>query len=363
MACGEQLELQLDQEKVYWLDSRPSEKGRSVVVSLLDDGETADVTIAHHNVRTLVHEYGGGAYCVSEGIVYYVNVDDGCIYRQRVGSSDALPLTIADEGFRFADLTIDVRRNRILCVREEHSRTSGTVNNTIVAVSLSNNNNDSPPQAGTILCQGCDFYSSPRVSSDGRHVCWISWNLPHMPWEASQLWLAHIEDDGSFSTPVLVAGTTSSSAGSSTTSDSGASTLPPAAAPSPPPPPPPKAATTTASNESIFQPEFCPTDGLLYFVSDRSGWGNLYRYRFSENEVTTDGGATNQAGNLSYGGHIEEVFVREGCECAEPQVNTPPPPACLIICILSRHSSPPSSSHIHYSGILVTPPTPSTTIT
>ena len=110
VACGEQLELQLDQENVYSLDARPSEKGRSVVVSLLDGGKIADVTIAHHNCRTLVHEYGGGAYCVAKGIVYYVNLDDACIYRQSVGSTDVSVLTKADKGFRFADLTIDVYR-------------------------------------------------------------------------------------------------------------------------------------------------------------------------------------------------------------------------------------------------------------
>ena len=174
VACGEQIELQLDNENVYWLDSRPSEKGRSVIVSSVEGGDDiADVTIAHHNVRTLVHEYGGGAYCVSNGIAYYVNLDDACIYQQRVGSTDVSILT--KTGFRFADLTVDVHRNRILCIREEHSSISNTVNNTIVAISLTTSD-DSQPQEGTVLCQGCDFYSSPRVSSDGKYVCWIRYD-------------------------------------------------------------------------------------------------------------------------------------------------------------------------------------------
>ena len=172
-----------------------------------------------------------------------------------------------------------------------------------------------------------------------------------MPWEASQLWMAKIDTDGSFSSPVLVAGTTSiSSSASSSSCSSATSTTPlPPSTTTPTPPPP--------TNESIFQPEWCPIDGMLYFISDRTSWGNLYRYRFSEvdetdnvdksgkvdnlYDETEDELNSDMNGNLNgergktrliqqkggratiQRGQIEPVFVVEGCECAEPQVMTP----------------------------------------
>jgi dipeptidyl aminopeptidase/acylaminoacyl peptidase len=228
-------EVTLAGEAVYWLELRPEENGRCVVVRRGPEGALADQNPAPFNARTRVHEYGGGAYLVhpdSHGI-YFSNFSDQRFYRVRAGG---IPEAITPEGeFRYADAVLDRGRERLICVREDHTEAGGEPQNTLVAVSLA-------AGAGTgvrVLASGADFYSSPRLCPDGRHLTWISWNHPNMPWEGTDLWLAPVLADGGLGRAERIAG---------------------------------------GPAESIFQPEWSP-GGTLYFVSDRSGFWNLYRRR------------------------------------------------------------------------------------
>lgn len=225
----------LDGADIYWSESRPTEGGRSVIVRRTPAGQVQDVTPAPLNVRTRVHEYGGGSYTVHQGVVYFANFADQRLYRQAI-ASDPAPIT-PEMPWRYADLVVDAPRDRLICIREDHTG-EGEAVNTIVSVPL-----DGSDQ--TILVTGNDFYSSPRLSPDGTHLAWITWNHPDMPWDATELWLAAVTPTGAIAQPQKIAG---------------------------------------GPQESVVQPLWSPA-GSLYFVSDRSNWWNLYRYELASGEV------------------------------------------------------------------------------
>ncbi len=216
----------LDGDDIYWLEGRPAEKGRSVLVRRDPDGSTFDITPPPFSVRTRVHEYGGGAFCIASGTVYFSNDPDGRLHRQRPGE-EPQPLT-AGGAFRYADIVVDSSRNRLLCVREDHSE-NGEPRNEIVAVDL-----DSGQVAP--LVRGADFYSNPRLSSDGKSLAWIEWSHPNMPWDATNLRVGSLAGSGIKGGKAIAGG----------------------------------------KAESVLQPEWAP-DGALYFLSDRKGFWNLYR--------------------------------------------------------------------------------------
>jgi dipeptidyl aminopeptidase/acylaminoacyl peptidase len=225
-------QIALDGDDVYWVETRPTEKGRYSVVKLAPGGETADITPANFNVRTRVHEYGGGSFAVSGGTIIFANFTDQRLYRQAAGAQpQAITPPILEAELRYADGVIDIGRNRLICVREDHTIAGREAVNTIVAIDL----NGALDQQ--VLASGNDFYSSPRVSPDGTRLAWLAWDHPNMPWDGSELWVADVLDDGSLADKTLIAG---------------------------------------GKEESIFQPEWSP-DGTLHFVSDRTGWWNLYR--------------------------------------------------------------------------------------
>ena len=227
-------EIELDGETIYWSEGRPSDGGRCPIVRYVK-GEVQDITPSPFNVRTRVHEYGGGSYFVSEGIVYFSNFVDQRLYRQSPGAAPE-PLTPAAE-FRYADAVSDRPRNRLICVREDH-RAEGEAVNTIVAINFDTPLENGGQDSGQVLVSGSDFYAAPRLSPDGLRLCWLSWNHPNMPWDGTELWVAAVLPDGSLGEAERIAG---------------------------------------GLAESIFQPEWSP-DGRLYFVSDRTDWWNLYRW-------------------------------------------------------------------------------------
>ena len=219
----------LDRGCSYWLEARPQEAGRTVLVRRTPQGDRTDLTPAPFNVRTRVHEYGGGAYAVKDGVIVASNFTDQRLYRLEERGAPQ-PLTPASEGrLRYADLEPDLGRGRLLAIREDH-RAEGEAVNTVVAVDLSGGDE------GRVLIQGHDFFSSPRISPDGDRMAWLSWDHPNMPWDGTRLWSAEIAADGGLGEVRQVAG---------------------------------------GAREAIVQPAWSP-DGRLYFVSDRSGWWNLY---------------------------------------------------------------------------------------
>jgi dipeptidyl aminopeptidase/acylaminoacyl peptidase len=221
-------QARIDGKDIYWIESRPQEGGRKVVVRRTPDGTLEDITPPPFNARTRVYEYGGGDYVVHDGTVYFSNFADQRLYRNHPGENP-LPATPAGS-FRYADAEISRQQNLLICVREDHS-TSGEPVNSLVSIDL--NGGDTV----RTLVSGSDFYSSPRLNPEGTRLIWLCWNHPNMPWDGTELWIADLNDDGSLSGASRVAG---------------------------------------GEKESIFQPEWSP-DGRIYFVSDRTGWWNLYR--------------------------------------------------------------------------------------
>jgi dipeptidyl aminopeptidase/acylaminoacyl peptidase len=231
-------EIQLDQGDVYWLEGRPDEDGRYVVVRRRADGAIEDVTPAGSNVRTRVHEYGGGAYLVADGTVWFVEFTDQRVYRLTPGSE---PTAITPEpersaGVRFADFDLTPDRRHLVCVRESHHGDAAEdVENEIVALP---SDGDGEP---VVLASGRDFYASPRVSPDGSRLAYVSWDHPNMPWDETEV----VAGDLDLPTGVRDAVTVAGGAG---------------------------------AGESAILPAWSP-DGVLHLVSDRgTGWWNLYRW-------------------------------------------------------------------------------------
>ncbi len=233
-------QIELDGDDVYWVEGRPLDGARNVVVRRTADGETHDVTPSPFNVRTRVHEYGGASFAVADGVVFFSNYADQRVYRQDPGNSPR-PLTPAAVDLRYGDGVIDQRRGRMVCVREDHTVEGREAVNTLVSLDLEEGG------AAEVLVSGNDFYSSPALSRDGTTLAWLTWDHPNMPWDGTELWVADLRTDGSLADRRRVAG---------------------------------------GPDESVFQPEWSP-EGALYFVSDRTGWWSLYRLRGGEAEHLT----------------------------------------------------------------------------
>jgi dipeptidyl aminopeptidase/acylaminoacyl peptidase len=228
---------------VWWAEGRPDEGGRVVLMRRPQGGEPEAVTPAGTNVRSRVHEYGGGAWClVGSNLVLFVDFVDQRLYRQRLGEK---PVAISPEppapgAVRYADLSPSPDGLTVVCVRERDAEPEPV--NEIVALAI---DGSGEPK---LLASGRDFYSFPRISPDGEWLAWTCWDHPNMPWDGTELWVAPLADSGE---ERLIAGGT---------------------------------------EESIFQPEWGP-DGRLHFASDRDGWWNLYRAREPGTELSGEEGA------------------------------------------------------------------------
>ncbi|NOT55305.1 MAG: S9 family peptidase [Deltaproteobacteria bacterium] len=224
-------QITLDGEDIYWVEQRPTEGGRNVIVRSSPDGQTVDMNPAPFNARTRVHEYGGGAFTVCDGTLYFSHFADQRLYRQ-IGLTTPQPLT-PEAPLRYADAVGDRHRNRLICIREDHRPTDREAVNTVVSIDLATGGE------GRVLAAGNDFYSTPRLSPDGTRLAWLTWNHPNMPWDGTELWVGELTTEGLLERSEKIAG---------------------------------------GESESIFCPQWSP-DGVLYFMSDRSGWWNLYRQR------------------------------------------------------------------------------------
>ena len=228
---------------VWWAEGRPAEGGRVVLMRRPAGGEPEAVTPAGTNVRTRVHEYGGGAWTlVADDLVLFVDFADQRLYRQRLGEAP-VPITPEPEspgGLRYADFRVTPDGRTAVCVREVHGKgdLATEVENQIVAVALDGSGEPA------VLARGRDFYSFPRLSPDGAWLAWTCWEHPNMPWDGTELWVAPLED---IADARLLAG---------------------------------------GPGESVFQPEW-DAEGRLHFVSDRDGWWNLYRAADGEIERLT----------------------------------------------------------------------------
>jgi len=221
---------------VYWLERRPEEGGRGVVVRGGPFDDARDVTPAGFNVRTKVHEYGGGAYFVHRGVLFFSNFEDQRLYRQEAGADPVAITADTDGRHRYADGRMLGDGRTIVCVRERHEG-SGRPDEVLNELVVLGSDGSTEP---TVVASGRDFYAAPRPSPDGSTLCWLEWDLPWMPWDGTELWIAAIGADGSLSDRRRVAG--------------------------------------AVPGEAIVSPAWSPA-GELHFVSDRTGWWNLYRAR------------------------------------------------------------------------------------
>ena len=224
-------ELRDSKYGLLWIEQRPFEDGRSVLV-LETSGTRRDLTPEPYSVRSRVHEYGGGAYCTTDDSIFFVNATDQNIYRCSLsdGLTGISPLTAGDESVRYADITWDSQRDGLIGVRETHGDGSEPLNE-LVAIDC---------QTGDIavLHSGHDFYSSPRLSADADRLAFLVWDHPNMPWDGNQLFVGDFDATGNLVTETLVAG---------------------------------------GFAESIFQPEWLSPERLV-FVSDANGYWNFYSY-------------------------------------------------------------------------------------
>ncbi len=223
--------IAIDGSDLYWVEGRPSEGGRQVLVKREGEGAISDVTAAPVNVRTSVHEYGGGAYVASGGQVAYSEFSDQRLHL--LGAGPITPRPGTPGGLRYADGRF-LPDGAIVCVRERHDEADPV--NEIVRID---------PSSGivSVLAGGRDFYSNPRPSPDGGRLLWLEWDHPNMPWDGTRLMVARFAEDGLIDHAELAGG----------------------------------------PDESVFQPEWAP-DGAIVFVSDRTGWWNLYR--LDGNDIT-----------------------------------------------------------------------------
>ena len=224
-----------DGDAVWWCESRPSEGGRAALMHW-HDGTRTEVTASDANVRTRVHEYGGGAWTVQSGVVYYVDDSDQRIRKLMPDQSVQLLSQAPDtpRALRYADLTLTPDEQWIIAVGERHVPNSHDVDNFLVAIKTDGS------EAQQILAKGADFYQSPVVSPDCKQLAWTQWHHPNLPWDDTELFVASLtitDNSIAVSDTQLVAG---------------------------------------GKDEAIVQPLWSPS-GVLHYLSDRTDLWQLYQ--------------------------------------------------------------------------------------
>jgi len=218
---------------LYWVEARSWEAGRSVIMCRDGKGNISDLLPAPFSHYSKVHGYGGMAYALTDDYLFFVNAADQIIYKFFL-TGESSPQAVTNKGpWRFADLIVDTLNQRLIAVCKEHT-TNQEPQNYLASISLK----DAQPKVEKLIF-GADFYAYPRLSPDQNHLCWIEWQHPNMPWDATQLWQASISR-GELISKTLVVG--------------------------------------SDNNQAIFQPHWSP-DNTLYYVSDKTNWWNLYRLK------------------------------------------------------------------------------------
>jgi dipeptidyl aminopeptidase/acylaminoacyl peptidase len=236
-------EVVVDGDDIWWSESRPTERGRNALMRRAADGTIAEVTPPDVNVRTRVHEYGGGAWWVQDGVLVYAELVWPPLAKLVDGRQTIL---VQEAGVRFADGRLSADGRWYLAVRETlpAGGAGGEAVNDLVAVATDGSGRTH------ILTSGADFYSSPRLSPDGRTLAWIQWHHPNMPWDHTQLWVGTFAG-GEVHGARCVAGGGAGGA------------------------------------EALMQPEWAPS-GELHVLSDRNDWWNLYRVPLGGGAAGTD---------------------------------------------------------------------------
>ncbi len=219
-----------DGDAIYWVEGRPSEGGRNVLVRRSTAGVVDDVVPEGFAARTLAHEYGGRCVVVQDGVPYFSNFADQRLYRLAPGSAP-VPITPeppSERAWRYADPIVTADGRHLICVRERHE--AGQVDNDLVVLPTDGS------AAPRVLAEGHDFFAAPALSPDGCRLAWVAWDHPQMPWDGTELCEASLSETLEVTRVRVVAG---------------------------------------GLTEAVQEPRY-GADGSLYFISDRTGWWNLY---------------------------------------------------------------------------------------
>lgn len=251
--------VQLFNGTVFWSETRPEERGRSVIMRATNRADRQTILPEGYSARSRIHEYGGGEFIVTVKGLFFVNDEDQDIYHISSEQNIARVTDVPD--VRFADFCWDSRLGRLIAVAEQHDEKHrgkdlpdipAYPENLLVSItppqsrqtqsrqtqSQQNGRKNDEVWDVTPLVSGNDFYASPTLSPDGRTLAWLSWNLPYMPWESCELFIGRLDEAGNFLRMERLAG---------------------------------------SGDSACFQPQWSP-DGRLMFIWDRSGWGNPYVY-------------------------------------------------------------------------------------
>lgn len=222
-------DLRLDYDgTLYWVEMRPDESGRSVIVRRTPQGVTEDVTTTQWNVGSNVHGYGGAPYAVSHGMVYFSEISDHAIYEQNPDGQ--IRRICGEPQQQYADLIIDYLHQRLFCICEDYyPQNCLEPENFVMMIDLAT------CSKRQIVC-GNNFFSSPRPSPDGLLLAWVEWSHPHMPWHQTDLRVGSVKEEGKIETSICV---------------------------------------VQGIAESVAEPNWSPT-GRLYYASDRNGWWNIF---------------------------------------------------------------------------------------
>jgi dipeptidyl aminopeptidase/acylaminoacyl peptidase len=223
------------EQGICWTEQAPAD-GRTTLFCRGPDGSVQELTPAPLSCESRVQEHGGHCYTVARGVTFFSNGADQRLYRRDPdGSTRALTPEL---DVRYTEPVADVRRELVYCVMEDH-RADGEPPSSLVAV----------PMAGgspVTLASGHDFYGSARLSPDGSQLAWVCWDHPNMPWDGTELWVGEVGENGLTDCYQAAGG----------------------------------------DRESALFPRWSPR-GALHFLSDRSGYSNLYR--LDDEELTALG--------------------------------------------------------------------------
>ncbi|MCF6194391.1 MAG: prolyl oligopeptidase family serine peptidase [Kangiellaceae bacterium] len=255
----------VDGDDVYWLESRAKEKGRNVLVKCNSNGGISEPLPISYSVRSKVHEYGSGDFLVKEGILYFSNYKDQCIYRFALLNTTIEPQKLTEENSngedRYADYCLSTNKKYLVCVRERHQ--DGRVDNELVCINLSVTEGDRRKGADSlrVIRSGFDFYTFPRFNPQSDRLCCTCWNQPDMPWDAAELWVADFQEGGNIDAAYRITGGHTRANGSTQDIDL-----------------PQRDEQYCEKNYcAIYQPSW-DDKSVLHYVSDASGWTNLYSH-------------------------------------------------------------------------------------
>ncbi|BBH54327.1 S9 family peptidase [Fluviispira sanaruensis] len=222
-------DIHMDQGILYWCESRPTDKGRNVIVSY-NENKYTDETPINYNIGTSVHGYGGGAFYIKNDTLYFADLKTGLVYQKNIKTQEINPIVNLGE-YRYADFCSDPKHKYLYCIRKDVTGKSQFPPTEIVRISVAAKSVD-------VLLTGADFYSNPTVSPDGKKIVWLQWNHPNMPWDATELWLADLSEEGTLLN---------------------------------------KKNISEGQNQAYYQPTWSP-DNELYVSSDKTGFWNIYHY-------------------------------------------------------------------------------------